>query len=80
MIHYSMSVTKESDNKIHDYNITILYGKGTNFALKNEEEVYNLFLSVDVLLHNVNILSPKAPTCSLYGHPTDLGQNFNATA
>ena len=35
MFHYSMLVTKESNNKIHD-NDTILYGKGTNFALKNE--------------------------------------------
>ena len=49
------------------------------FCIKDEEEVYNLFLSVDLLLHNANILSPKAPTFSLYAHPTDLGQNANAT-
>ena len=50
------------------------------FCIKYEEEVHKFFLSVDMLLHNANILSPKSPTCSLYAHPTDLGQNFNATA
>ena len=39
--------------------------KGTNFALNNKEEVYNLCLSVDVLLHKANISSPIAPTCSI---------------
>ena len=49
------------------------------FFIKDEEEFYNLCLSVDILLHNYNILSPKAPTFSLYAHPTGLGQNINAT-
>ena len=48
--------------------------------MKDEEEVYNLCLSVDMLLRNANIMSPKSITCSLYAHPTDLGQNVNATA
>ena len=43
----------------------IFYGKGTNFALDNREEFYNLCLNVDVLLHKSNITSPIAPTCSL---------------
>ena len=30
----------------------------------NNEIVYNLFLSVDALLHKTDILSPIAPTCS----------------
>ena len=80
MIHYSMSVTKESNNKIHDKWHNTLYGKGTNFALTNEEEVYNLCLSVNVLLHKTNVSSPKAPSLIFYAHPIDLGQNVSATA
>ena len=57
----------------------MIYGKGTNFALKDEEEVYNLCLSVNNILHKANILSPIAPNCSSYAHPTDLGHNINAT-
>ena len=30
----------------------------------NNERVYNLFLSVDALLHKTDVLSPIAPTCS----------------
>ena len=30
----------------------------------NNERVYNLFLSVDALLHKTNVLYPIAPTCS----------------
>ena len=63
MIHYSILMTKEFNNKTYD-NDTIFYGKGTNFALDNREEVYNLCLSVDVLLHKANISSPIDPTCS----------------
>ena len=73
MIHYSMSVTKESNNKIHDNNKTCFMGNEPIFALNNEEEFYNHCFSFDMLLHNANILSPKAPTCSLYAHPIDLG-------
>ena len=46
---------------------------------KVEEEDYNLFLSVYIILDNTDIFSPKAPTFSLYAHPTDLGQNLNST-
>ena len=73
-------MTKESNNKIHDINTIYFMGKEPNFALMNQEEVYNLFLSVNMLLHNANILSPKVPTCSSYAHPTDLGWNVNAIA
>ena len=51
--------------KKHTIITQYVFGKGTNFALDNREEVYNLFLSVDVLLHKANISSPIAPTCSL---------------
>ena len=58
-------MTKEFNNKTYDNHHNIFYGKGTNFALDNREEVYNVCLSVNVLLHKANISSPIAPTCSL---------------
>ena len=50
IIHNYMSVTKESNNKIHDYNINTLW-KRKQLCIKDEEEFYNLFFSVDVILH-----------------------------
>ena len=60
-----MLMTKEFNNKIYDNNTIYFMGKEPIFALNNKEEFYNLCLSVDVLLHKANILSPIAPTCSL---------------
>ena len=59
-----MLMTKEFNNKTYDNN-TIYSMGGTNFALNNREVVYNLCLSVDVLLHKANISSPIDPNCSL---------------
>ena len=73
-----MWVTKESNNKIHD-NKTTYFMEKEPILHQDEEEVYNLFLSVNMLLHNADILSPKDPTFSLDAHPTNLGQNVNST-
>ena len=52
-----MPVTKESDNNMQDYNITSIWERN-QLSLINEERVYNLCLSVDILFNKTNILSP----------------------
>ena len=53
-----MLVSNESNNKIHYNDTTYFMGKEPILHV-DEEEVYNLFLSVNKLLQNANILSPK---------------------
>ena len=61
---------------IHDK----LYGKKTNFALINNERVYNLCLSVDALLHKTDVLSSIAPTCLSMLTLDGSGQNVKMVA
>ena len=76
IIYRSILVTKEYNNKHGRLYMTSYMGSKNNFAFINNEIVYNLCLSVDALLHKINVLSPIAPTCSSMLTLNGSGQNL----
>ena len=57
------------------YYTSQVYRKKINFALINDEIIYNMCLSVDPILHKTNVLSPIAPTYSSMLTLDGSGQN-----